>query len=567
MNNLNFAISDYPEVLEWRGYVDAMEHRTDGLYLVDNTDDYYGRHLNEKLNTCQLPDEARMDTGEWKTVIALGAFKKVTLALRDTDRTIQILRNAMRLIDKPEILVNHDDQEIPAYTWIANHHILRSRSNKSLLMEIAFEFDDTAHNGELTAIRMDYLPVVAAKLNMTMIELLEHWATWDSKTKRKNSARATQKGINLAQKFLNEDKPEQANEALRKVTIENEKIQKNIPAMPESMGAEWAGFRERVKKWRGRPILGLETDMKKLTDCLCGLRGLILLGAETNVGKTLLTMQLATQALKKSKDVCVLFISLEMEKDTLYERLGAAASQTTWKGFVTEGTDERLDLAEERLGDIMSRLLVVKADEIKGGVDDILRLKQEWKELTGCSRIFIVMDYLQVWEVPESVSDKFRTDLDADKWRIEAMKQIKKTLESDEALLVISETTKEGSNNQQGKLLPKHIMGAARLAYAPDTLLLWQNLTDREKYQWISTNQCGSPVGRLEPREAGKKDADEITSHAEMLDKKCKEMNCRPGWLEIAKGRDGTRRESIPITAYYDSLLIEEGFFNGCASR
>lgn len=32
-------------------------------------------------------------------------------------------------------------------------------------------------------------------------------------------------------------------------------------------------------------------------------------------------------------------------------------------------------------------------------------------------------------------------------------------------------------------------------------------------------------------------------------------------WLDITKGRDGTIRKLIPITAYYDKLTICEGFF------
>ena len=51
----------------------------------------------------------------------------------------------------------------------------------------------------------------------------------------------------------------------------------------------WADFQIRLQQYRGREFLGLRTGLRQLDDRTLGLRGLILLGAAPNVGKTALS--------------------------------------------------------------------------------------------------------------------------------------------------------------------------------------------------------------------------------------------------------------------------------------
>jgi hypothetical protein len=50
---------------------------------------------------------------------------------------------------------------------------------------------------------------------------------------------------------------------------------------------------------------------------------------------------------------------------------------------------------------------------------------EDLKASSGASRIFVAVDYLQVWPVPDTVAKHIRTDIDADKWRIGQMKELR----------------------------------------------------------------------------------------------------------------------------------------------
>jgi len=72
---------------------------------------------------------------------------------------------------------------------------------------------------------------------------------------------------------------EKAASRIREVNLSGAKILRNLLE-------EWPDFQKRLEAYRGREFLGLRTGLTQLDDRTLGLRGLILLGAMPNVGKT-----------------------------------------------------------------------------------------------------------------------------------------------------------------------------------------------------------------------------------------------------------------------------------------
>jgi replicative DNA helicase len=129
--------------------------------------------------------------------------------------------------------------------------------------------------------------------------------------------------------------------------------------------------------------------------------------------------------------------------------------------------------------------------------------RHELLKKTGASRALIVVDYLQLLDVP----DASPTSLDADYRRVGLLQNVGDAGKSPsrplvDPVLAISEVRKEGRTGTAVDLL-----GSSRLAYAADAVLL------------------------LNPAEGGDAPGADTV----------------PVTLTIAKGRDGTVRKEIPL--------------------
>jgi replicative DNA helicase len=84
---------------------------------------------------------------------------------------------------------------------------------------------------------------------------------------------------------------------------------------------------------KGKKLLGLRTQfIEEFNFHLLGLRGLNLLAAAPNTGKTALTVQLGIDAVLTEPDVCFVYVSLEMSADEIFRRmiLSLAEIQQLW---------------------------------------------------------------------------------------------------------------------------------------------------------------------------------------------------------------------------------------------
>ncbi len=314
----------------------------------------------------------------------------------------------------------------------------------------------------------------------------------------------------------------------------------------------------RLAQWRGREFIGLpQRTIPKLDEMTLGLRGLMLLAAAPNVGKTTLAIQLGLDAVVHDEEAAFLFVSLEMSRWEILSRFKSRLSGLDWKtlvfgsgGPVHEGQGRdvfyskaefmALREAESRLATLGGRVRILDdknfpAPSLEKVIDQVADLKAS----SGASRVFVLVDYLQVWPVPEAVMRSIRTDLDGDKWRIGQMKELRDAVGLD-PVLVISEARKPSKDAQEWAGDMAAVMGAARGTYTPDMVFLLQPLSDKELGAKEGVEDNGAKEKGRERRER-----DATAGFADQR-------------LSIAKGRDGVQRGNVDLRFHFRQSRFEE---------
>jgi hypothetical protein len=286
---------------------------------------------------------------------------------------------------------------------------------------------------------------------------------------------------------------------------------------------DWLVYGQRLRDRQKQPLLGLSTGLAGLDKALVGLRGLTLIGGGTGIGKTALAEAMAVAALRAHSDVAVLFYSLDMLKDFLYDRLLCHEAGVTYQDLMRqergEDVQQVLSAADERLrSDVLRRLRVVDRHEVhqEGGLTAALVCQHINRLLraTGARRALVVVDYLGLI----TVTAKGMTSLEEDHRRIELLKgalAMTRTAASPlgHSFLVISEVRK----GEQGRdsLTLDDLLGSCRISYAPEAVLLLE----------------------ADGKAAGGK---------------------QPLVLNVAKGRDGTTRGRLKLLFDYRRYRFHE---------
>ncbi len=337
----------------------------------------------------------------------------------------------------------------------------------------------------------------------------------------------------------------------------------------KSLAEELDQHEQRLQRWRGSEYIGLpQKTLPLLDNATLGLRGLMLLAAMPNVGKTALSVQLGTDIVLSNPDACFLFVSLEMTRWDILSRIKCRLARIDWKTlvfghptagqvrgrgrevFFTPDEIERLDQAEKALRDIGPRVCVL--DERNFPEPNLEKIYYELNALktrTGAKRAFILVDYLQVWPIPNHLQGSIRSELEADKWRIGAMKTLRDMGEGD-PVMVISEARKPSEKMGWASDLAD-VMGSARGTYTPDIVFLFQPLDNEELATALSMDKR-PPANSMQKR----KEWDEAMNEKQI---KLKAHGTAFSKLIIAKGRDGVLRESIPLTFHFRESRFQEG--------
>lgn len=314
---------------------------------------------------------------------------------------------------------------------------------------------------------------------------------------------------------------------------------------PRSLDQELASHAARLVRGRGRALVGLgQGSIVRLDRSTLGLRGLMLLAAAPNVGKTTLAMQLGLDVVRMNPDACLLFVSLEMSRADIMTRLMCNLSRLDWKtvilgeaGDATDKTsqtrEQALEQAQAELGEMGRRILILDEENcprptVEGLVAELAGLKAR----SGATRGLILVDYLQVFPLPDGPDSAPASDRDADMWRVGALKSLRD--QSGEAVLAISEVSKPMPGQAWAGSLTD-IAGSSRAIYTPDMVFLLQTLSDDEALRQIGGD----------PRAARQQ---------------MQQLGIAFLRLAVAKGRDGVVRDTINLTFYYRQSRFAEGF-------
>jgi replicative DNA helicase len=358
-------------------------------------------------------------------------------------------------------------------------------------------------------------------------------------------------------------------EKLKKSAIWAEGMEKalavngNIPPIV-SMGDRIKSHNELLNLYRGKKYLGLRVKtIEEFNEKLKGLRKLILLAAAPNIGKTALTVQLAQEVLSEEEDSCLVYISLEMNWDEIFTRMNLCLSGLDFDTFVLGkeqienengreplfSPDElrKIEEAAKWLENIGDRLQIIDSSTCPTlNSDTVINYIERLKTHTKCNRVIVVIDYLQVWPIPQGL--RFSSDIEADKWRIGEIKKIRDAVNkvNQDPVIVISEARKPSSNDDAWGADLSDVMGSARGTYTPDAVLLLSALQPAQlKKVW---EQMKMP--NITYRENGNEPEDSKDPS------NIKGFLARHGIaicnLKMPKARDGMKKFNILLAFHFD---------------
>ncbi len=377
----------------------------------------------------------------------------------------------------------------------------------------------------------------------------------------------------------------------RTLTGEQQQILRDIDAIGgdrqvPTVAAGLADYQCRTERTRGRPIIGLRTGLRILDERLCGIRGLILLGAAPGMGKTVFCCQIASgvcrHSVESGNDACVLFLSLDMNSDELLDRLHCCLALMDWKTYklgseslgrhpegphFTEGHQQQLAQAAQRIEEwgIGQRLSIRGRDEVGTlTAAKIATLAAALKHQTGTHHCLIIVDYLQLLDVDKDAA-KQGSDLEADKYRIRVAQQVLDASKDaagqiTDSLIAISEarkpTASRGRTTWGSKV--EDLMGSARLGYAADAVLLLRGMTSQELVRAYQLGTGTLPVReQLDGQGHGRRPVVSSTVTLPLRERLDRD-GISPLMIELAKGRDGMTRGKWAAEFHFRRSMISE---------
>lgn len=349
--------------------------------------------------------------------------------------------------------------------------------------------------------------------------------------------------------------PENIEAILREVTERCRSIDQISVSRPLTVAAGFDDFQRYRAQFIGQRFLGLKTGMERLDRCTLGLRGIMLFAARPNVGKTALAMHVGLSMLNQQEnaDAALLFISLDMIRAELQSRILAHLADVELRFALTELSQtsmaeqkrwkQSLRSAEQQMRESVGRrIAIVDQADLGSEVtpERLSALIERTKRDTGATRVLTVIDYLQLFGVPEAIAKQ--GDLAADKFRVQLLQQTRELTSTalqpkGEPLLVISEARKPPSSREAWRPGLADLMGSARLAYAADAVLSLQDMEPDQVKDAYKTGTDEAAVRRLECM---------------------KNSGVVPLTLKVEKARDGMTRDEWGVEFSFRTYRFAE---------
>ena len=319
----------------------------------------------------------------------------------------------------------------------------------------------------------------------------------------------------------------------------------SIPTLDQ----EFPSHEEALRSQGSGELMGLaQKGMPRLDRATLGLRGLMLLAAAPNVGKTALSVQVGLDLVRNNPDACFLFLSLEMPRRLIVSRMLCNLARIDWSGLGRglEAASEpdlpgpagelgqKVARASRTLREAGRRIMILDHGNCPvPTVETVVEQMRILKQKTGAERGLILIDYLQVFPIPSDQEQdlQIHSEEEANRWRVGAMKDIRDL--SGDPVMVISEM--HAGSGEDESVAMRDVVGSPRAIYTPDMVFLLQPLPEAKALREIG----GDPA----------------TAKREML-----KLGIAFHELHITKGRDGVTRTVIPLTFFYRQTRFVEGF-------
>lgn len=439
-------------------------------------------------------------------------------------------------------------------TWVP--YYIASKNNLSTdlgkdkaLSDAAKEYANLSRESDRTRFEQS----MRAFFELSPDELKDELARAEESRKEKDRAEHRKLVEQKAAELLSRGKRDEAIDLLE--DLESSEQQHSLPAI-KLANQHLTDHDLYLDKYRGKEFVGLpQKTIPTLDRLTLGFRGIGLLAAAPNVGKTALVIQNAIGIIKANPDACVLFLSLEMPTNSIISRIRCHLSEMDWKTlalgsdrrqgsttFFLEADWNKIQKGNAALDAIGNRLCVLSGNDFQElTVANVLKTVDALKAKTGCTRVFVVIDYLQVWPVLHSVSrDIGGNDLELDKWRIGQLKALSEAL-GDDPVIAISEARKPSGDGKAWADDLSDIMGSARGSYTPDMILMLRSI--------LTTKDFKHFLG---------KSSDVTDEKIEQLVAKGQEDGFDIQKLSLKKGRDGMTRGDVFLKFYYRQNRFEE---------
>jgi len=384
------------------------------------------------------------------------------------------------------------------------------------------------------------------------------------RTNRRNEEKkkAVETALSLTKEQLKTSTPEEViREVVTKVQAieEAHRIVRPSLVLPptELLSADLTALEEIA----GRDFLGIpQQTLPTLDVMLSGLRGLTVLGGETNIGKTILLVQFAVGALLADQQVCCLFASLEMPPRTLRFRILSYLTGLSLQRLakaVRAGNPDVMDACDFMERVILPRLRFIHPLEPVGTeftVDSVFHEVESLKAETGATQCLTIVDFLGIWPVDES---KFKTDTMVQKRQIEDLVEISHRCGP---TITVSEIRKKQPGDESTEKESDDFMGSARSLYRADNLVAVYRFSDRMLVEHFESNM-GFLRTRASPKRIDTKTfkSDETREQIEEIRAEMDKYAIFPLQLKVTKVRDGGKKGKINIMMFWEQSAAQEG--------
>lgn len=235
---------------------------------------------------------------------------------------------------------------------------------------------------------------------------------------------------------------------------------------------------------------GLSTGIKSIDDDLPDLPGITVMAGPAGVAKTTLALQIARTSMKKNKQLGLLYLTLDMPRAIIYDRILCIEGQVTQRELLAKecGTDntENLNTAIKVFEELGRRMRFVEALTLPSREDGatglqaygareyataILQHRNQLCQSGKVSTVLIVVDLLQnlFRDCPEA------DGVIADKLRIEVAKLLQECTKSvtnpyGDPIVLVSEVRKR--EGQRDRISCDDVLGSTHLVSTASTVLL-----------------------------------------------------------------------------------------------